>query len=319
MYLQITHETHYDYTPAVDTAQHIAMLRPRASAQQTLISHTLRVDPEPHTFTPVVDVFGNTRVFFDLLQTHSHLTVVADSVLATLAPAMPSLQAWRSPWEAACQPFRYQAGAGYDSAVEFTFPSPLCPLTDGTDAQINPYVNYAAQSFPPGVPWLTAVCNLMQRIHRDFIFSTDSTQVNTPTHQAFAQRSGVCQDFSHIMISCLRSLGLSARYVSGYLLTHPAPGQPRLIGADASHAWVSAYLNGQWFDFCPTNARWGLGTPGEDYVSVAFGRDFSDVSPLRGIIHGGFRHELRVAVTVMPLVRLSGPSETNDQAGGAQQ
>jgi transglutaminase-like putative cysteine protease len=156
----------------------------------------------------------------------------------------------------------------------------------------------------------------MERIHTDLIYETASTEVNTPALQALEQGKGVCQDFAHIMLGCLRSLGLPARYVSGYLLTQPPPGKPRLIGADASHAWVALYVPlpvgfiapdgaptsgpGAWFDFDPTNNRCGWGSPGEDYVTLAVGRDFSDVSPMRGVIQGGAGHELDVAVTVAP-------------------
>ena len=143
----------------------------------------------------------------------------------------------------------------------------------------------------------------MTRIHQGMVYDGDSTDVNTPALIALQQGKGVCQDFAHIMVACCRAMGLPARYVSGYMLTQPAPGQPRLIGCDASHAWASVYCPGsdadagQWFDFDPTNDR----MPGEDYITLATGRDFLDVSPLRGVIRGGAQHDLRVAVTVMPL------------------
>ena len=148
--------------------------------------------------------------------------------------------------------------------------------------------------------------SLMERIHSDFTYESQSTQINTPALQALEQRKGVCQDFAHIMLACLRSMGLPARYVSGYLLTQPPPGQVKLVGSDASHAWVSVYVGdlpeGQrWVDLDPTNNRWGWYAPGVDYVTVATGRDFGDVSPLRGVIHGGASHTLRVGVTVTDL------------------
>jgi transglutaminase-like putative cysteine protease len=141
----------------------------------------------------------------------------------------------------------------------------------------------------------------MTRIHTDFEYETEATDVSTPALEALRLRQGVCQDFAHVMLACLRSLGLAARYVSGYLLTEPPPGQPRLLGADSSHAWVSVYVpgdgkRGQWLDLDPTNRR----SPGEDYVVLATGRDYSDVSPIRGVIHGGSNHQLHVAVTVLP-------------------
>ena len=152
----------------------------------------------------------------------------------------------------------------------------------------------------------------MARIHDEFTYETFSTEVNTPALEALERRTGVCQDFAHIMIGCLRAMGVPARYVSGYLLTHPPAGQPRLIGSDASHAWVAVYLpdlpgaqdgNG-WYDLDPTNNRSGWASPGEDYVTLALGRDYSDISPMRGVIHGGARHTLTVAVTVQPLQEL---------------
>jgi transglutaminase-like putative cysteine protease len=171
--------------------------------------------------------------------------------------------------------------------------------------------DFARPVFEPGEPLLACAQALMARIHTEMTYQGGSTGVNTPTLSALAQRKGVCQDFAHIMIGCLRSLGLPARYVSGYMLTHPPEGQPRLIGADASHAWVQVYCpatpgeseeppNGLWVDFDPTNNRCGWGRPGEDYVTLALGRDFGDVSPLRGVIQGGGSHQLTVAVTVAP-------------------
>jgi len=151
---------------------------------------------------------------------------------------------------------------------------------------------------------------LMERIYRDFAYESLSTEISTPALDVLQERRGVCQDFAHVLLACLRSLGLAARYVSGYLLTEPPPGQPRLTGADASHAWVSVYLpdlggarglpHGGWLDLDPTNNRAGLGTPGSDYVRLAVGRDFADVSPLRGVLQGGANHTLTVRVTVAP-------------------
>jgi transglutaminase-like putative cysteine protease len=170
------------------------------------------------------------------------------------------------------------------------------------------FAHYAQASFADGRPLLEAARELTQRIHQDFEYETSATDVNTPALEALALRKGVCQDLAHVMLGCLRSLGLPARYVSGYLLTEPPPGQPRLVGTDASHAWVSVYLPredgpGVWVDLDPTNDR----AAGEDYVTLAIGRDFSDVSPMRGVIHGGANHSLRVAVTVTPAEGASVP------------
>lgn len=158
------------------------------------------------------------------------------------------------------------------------------------------------------MPLLLAAQNLMARLHADLSYETQSTEVSTPAVDALAQRKGVCQDFAHIMIACWRAMGLPARYVSGYLLTTPPPGQPRLVGSDASHAWVSIYVpdmpeGARWCDFDPTNNR----LPGDDYVTLATGRDFADVSPIRGVIHGGAQHTLEVRVTVEPVVSATVP------------
>ena len=162
--------------------------------------------------------------------------------------------------------------------------------------------------------------DLMSRIHAEFVYESQSTHVNTPALEALAQRKGVCQDFAHIMLACLRAMGLAARYVSGYLLTEPPPGQPRLTGSDASHAWVSVYIpdlpeDSPWCDFDPTNDRWGWGSPGEDYVTLAIGRDYADVSPIRGVIHGGAHHTLTVGVTVQP-VESGMQTQTQSQGDG---
>ncbi len=291
MLLHVVHETRYDYAPAVKTAQHMAHLRPADGNGQQLLSHELRISPAPAQRGEAVDVYGNTRSFFGLQSAHESLTVVAESTLAT-SPARPADSSM--PWETARERMRYHRDAQYDPAAEFIFPSPYVPRHAD-------FVAYARPSFSPGRPLLEAAWDLTARIHEDFAYQPAVTDANTPALEALALRKGVCQDFAHVMLACLRSLGLPARYVSGYLLTQPPPGKARLVGSDASHAWVSVYLPGeegagQWADLDPTNNR----APGEDYVTLARGRDYSDVSPMRGVIHGGARHRLRVAVTVAP-------------------
>ena len=295
MQLRITHETRYDYVPAVEIAQHMSHLQPPTHARQSLLSHSLYVTPEPAEQTRTQDIYGNTRCFFSLQTSHSQLQVVARSVVSTSTLPLPET---RLTWEQVRERFRYASGNVYDAAAEFVFASPYVPRHAD-------FAVYARPSFVPGVPLLLAARNLMQRIHTDFTYESQSTQINTPALEALAQRKGVCQDFSHIMIACLRAMGLPARYVSGYLLTKPPPGQVKLVGSDASHAWVSVYLpdlpaDAAWCDFDPTNNRDGWGTPGEDYVTLAIGRDYADVSPIRGVIHGGANHTLYVGVTVEP-------------------
>jgi transglutaminase-like putative cysteine protease len=293
MLLQVTHDTHYSYQPAVETAQHVAYMQPSNHTGQILLDHQLIVTPQAAPMRTAFDVYGNARCFFSLQTPHEVLRVVALSMVSTLpSPPVEST----APWEKVREQFRYQVGGSYDAAAEFVFASPYAPRQMEFGA-------YARSSFTAGDSLLNATVNLMERIHTEFTYESQSTQVNTPALQALVQRKGVCQDFSHIMIACLRTLGLPARYVSGYLLTEPAPGEIKLIGSDASHAWISVYFpdlpDGQrWVDFDPTNNRWGWYAPGTDYVTVATGRDFGDVSPLRGVIHGGASHVLTVGVTV---------------------
>ncbi len=296
MLLHITHDTHYRYSPDVEAAQHMAYLRPRDHASQQVLAFGLDVRPTPALYREQTDVFGNTRSFFTVTAAHPALQVVAQSKVRTHAPALPQSSCT---WETTRERFRYRGGQTMDTAAEFVFASPFVPCEPA-------FADYAAASFVPGAGLLAAAIDLMERMHRDFRYESRSTEITTPAREALAQRRGVCQDFAHIFIACLRSLGLPARYVSGYMLTQTLPGQPRLVGADASHAWASVYLSDlpegrRWVDLDPTNQRWGWGAPGEDYVTVAHGRDFGDVSPLRGVIQGGGRHTLTVGVTVVTL------------------
>lgn len=296
MKLQVTHETRYTYDPAVETAQHMAYLQPINTRHQHLLTHQLDIQPAPSQRGTTVDVFGNTRCFFSLQCPHTTLEVVAYSEVTTVSRPLPDSGI---SWEQTRELFQYRAGGPFDPAVEFVFASPFCPR----DSE---FAEYARPSFAPGVGVLAAAQDLMQRIYSDFTYESQSTEINTPAVQALAQRKGVCQDFAHIMIACLRAMGIPARYVSGYLLTQPAPGTVKLKGSDASHAWCAVYVpdlppNERWCDLDPTNNRAGWHSPGHDYVTLAIGRDFADVSPVRGVIHGGARHTLFVGVTVEPL------------------
>jgi len=300
MLLHVLHETAYDYVPTVRTAQHMAHLKPANTGRQRLLNHRLTVDPAPARQTESVDVYGNTRSFFSLQSSHDALRVLSKSLVSTAACEEPQDSL---PWQEVAERMRYHRRARYDPASEFVFASPYVPRDDA-------FAGYAQTSFPEDRPLLEGARELMQRIHQDFEYETSATDVNTPALEALALRKGVCQDLAHVMLGCLRSLGLPARYVSGYLLTEPPPGQPRLVGTDASHAWVALYLPapdgpGVWVDLDPTNAR----TAGEDYVTLAIGRDYSDVSPMRGVIHGGANHSLHVAVTVTPAEAASIPEE----------
>lgn len=298
MLLHVIHETRYAYSPAVETAQHLAHLKPRTTPTQRLVSHALTVSPEPAQRSESPDVYGNARAFFALGSTHDELVVTAESVVETSTPLLSPAAARELPWEEVRERFRYTKNARFDAAAEFVFPSHYVPRHDD-------FAAYARPSFAPGRPVFDAAMDLALRMHADFRYDSGSTDISTPAIEALAQRHGVCQDFAHIMIACFRTLGLPARYISGYLLTQPPPGRPRLLGADASHAWVAVYIPGadgpgDWAEFDPTNGR----QPGEDYVALAIGRDYSDVSPMRGVLHGGARHTLDVRVTVQPLEEL---------------
>jgi transglutaminase-like putative cysteine protease len=302
MLLQVSHETRYEYSAPVENAQHVAHLKPLERPGQTLLSHRLRINPEPANVRTAHDVYGNSRTYFSLYSSHERLVVLAESVVRTSAGAHPDLNRTIA-WEKLRQHCQYQAGAPWDAAIEFAFGSSWAPRSEA-------FVHFAQPSFSPGRPIGEAAWDLMRRIHRQMRYESLSTDVSTPALQALKQGKGVCQDFAHILVACCRSLGLPARYVSGYVLTMPPPGQSRLIGCDASHAWAQVYCPpasaggqvdaqapGFWLDLDPTNDR----LAGPDYVSVAIGRDFLDVSPLRGVIQGGSNHRLSVAVTVAPL------------------
>lgn len=312
MLLHLVHETHYAYSPTVESAHHVLHLKPASHAGQQLLSHQLTISPQPAQMHELPDVYGNTRIFFSLHTPHDELTVVAESVLSTLAAPAASQVLNGLAWERVREQFRYQAGGAYNSACEFVFASPYVPRDEA-------FAEFARPSFTPGRSLPEAAQDLMERIHAGMVYDSDSTEVGTPALEALQLGKGVCQDFAHIMVACCRAMGVPARYVSGYLLTSPAPDQPRLIGSDASHAWASVYCPveneaggltlaegqspGIWLDFDPTNNR----APGEDYVTLATGRDFLDVSPMRGVIRGGARHVLNVAVTMTPLTKFPEP------------
>lgn len=296
--LSVEHETRYDYTSPVEQAHHLAHLRPFDDGAQKVELFDCLIKPTPAHQTTERDVFGNHRTSFSITSPHECLRVVVRSRIRQLprpVEAGPGV-----PWEAVRQHLGYRVGEPFEPASEFAFASPYIPL----HAELR---DYALESFTPGRGIAEASVELMQRIHRDFEYEPAATEVSTPALDAFVQRQGVCQDFAHVMIGCLRSIGLAARYISGYLLTHPAPGQPRLIGADASHAWVGVYcpavdpgflpVAGPWLELDPTNDCLAQ----TDHVRLAIGRDYGDVTPLRGVIRGGGRHTILVRVTTAPV------------------
>jgi transglutaminase-like putative cysteine protease len=300
MRLAITHDTRYRYSPSVQTAQHVAHLQAADTPCQTVLRHRMEISPEA-SVQHSIDAFLNHRAYWALTHPHEGLSVRAYTEVETRAIAPIAPASAQQSWDAVREHFRYRGGQAGDVHAGLVFGSHHAPVH-------TTFADYAQSSFTPGRPLLQAAQALTARMHRDFHYETASTDINTPALEALQNKRGVCQDFAHILVACLRSLGLPARYVSGYLLTQPPPGQPRLVGSDASHAWASVYLPELashacqgWFDLDPTNDRCGLASPGEDYVRLAVGRDFADVSPLRGVLQGGGSHTLEVAVTVAPL------------------
>ena len=289
----VLHDTHYRYTESVSLSQQLAHLWPRQCPWQRCVDQQLVIEPVPCQRHDGVDVFGNplTRLVFE--RPHQALSVKARLEVEVLPRAPLTLEA-SVPWEQVVAQLRYSGQpleAGQLDAARFRFESPYVRIK-------RLFAQYAEDCFSPQRPLLAGCEALMQKIHGEFQFDAHATQVATPLVQVFERRRGVCQDFAHLMLACLRSLGLSARYVSGYLLTQPPPGQPRLIGADASHAWVSVYCPRYgWVDFDPTNNI----RPALEHITLGWGRDFSDVSPLRGVILGGGNHDPDVQVTVLPL------------------
>jgi transglutaminase-like putative cysteine protease len=291
MMLEVVHETRYAYGARVDLAQHLAHLRPRTLPQQRVEAVELAIEPPPQHWTRGIDVFGNGRDGFALYAPHEALSVTARSRVALQAVASVDGRADAgAAWDEVAARCRYRAGAPFEAASEFVFESPFVP-------ELAALRDYGAPSFAPGRSLPQAAHELMQRIRADFTYDGNATEVHTPLAQVFAARRGGCQDFAHLMIGVLRAQGVPARYVSGYLLTQPPPGRPRLVGADASHAWASAWCPPSgWIDFDPTNAL--LPGAGQTHVTLAWGRDYGDVMPLRGVIRGGGEHSLTVAVTV---------------------
>ncbi|MFI1914659.1 transglutaminase N-terminal domain-containing protein [Nocardia sp. NPDC020380] len=284
---RVLHRTIYVYSDTVTSSYGRAFLTPREFPGQRLLSHEVHVDPVPSDRSVGTDVYGNTTLYFHVTSEHRRLEVTGESVVEVAAPAVPGAA---TPWEQA----RPYSGNG-PLAVEFTL--------DLNPPEIIPEVAaYAAESFPPGRPLPEAVTELTSRIYTDFTYKSGSTTVSTSVADVFAARKGVCQDFARLAIACLRSQGLAARYVSGYLATDPPPGKPRIVGADATHAWAAVWLPtggpGRWLGFDPTNDQFA----NERYVTLAWGRDYADVPPLRGIIYTDAKEStITVSVDVAPV------------------
>jgi transglutaminase-like putative cysteine protease len=289
MTYRIVHKTKYKYKTPVSVGNHIAYLTPRTSPHHTCRSHELLITPTPAGIDDRIDYFGNSVTFFTIRERHYELKIEARSEVVIDDPAM----AWpeRSPaWEEVVRALPGDLSPEGLYAYQFVFESPR--------VRPNPeFARYASESFSPGRRLADALLDLTGRIHKDFRFDSKATNVRTTPEEVLRLKRGVCQDFAHLQVACLRSLGLPARYVSGYLRTYPPPGQARLAGADASHAWVSAYCPGiGWLDVDPTNNM----VPSQSHVTLSWGRDYGDVSPVRGVILGGRDHKVEVGVDMEP-------------------
>ena len=292
----ITHETRYEYAAAVSLSQQHLHLSPGSNQFQRCDSHRIDIVPAPSETVFANDYFGNRTQYVAIAHSHDSLVITAQSTVSLRSRPTIELLNQSIPWEQARDQFALITDrSGKPEGLEplkYLFESPHVQLSDDLAA-------YAMQSFAPNALVLSAAYDLMQRIYNEFTFDAEATDISTPLATLMKIKRGVCQDFAHLMIGCLRSIGLSCRYVSGYILTHPAPGKPRLVGADASHAWVSVYCPSiGWVDFDPTNRC----MVNLEHVTLGWGRDFSDVSLSRGVMRGSGEQELKVSVTMMPVI-----------------
>ena len=293
MRYHLVHSTDYQYASSVQTARHLLHLIPRTCSWQQVEHQRLLIDPLPTFQEAGFDVFGNHLTRIELVLAHQHLHVSSDVVLRVEARPWQGVVTSET-WDSVRESLRYQAkpvSSEFNEAQRMQFESPGVRVKRELE-------DYARSSFLPGRALFEATSDLMRRIFTEFRYDPGATEVGTSVLEVLEKKHGVCQDFAHLMIACLRSLGLAARYVSGYLLTHPPAGQPRMQGADASHAWVAVFFPSMgWIEFDPTNNC----LSDERHLVLGWGRDFGDVSPIRGLIQGGGDHTLKVGVTVTPL------------------
>jgi transglutaminase-like putative cysteine protease len=298
----ISHTTTYDYLGDVSVSHHLLRLAPRDYPRQSCLSHELTILPVPATTSVRRDYFGNLTYFIGLEAPHKQLAITSHSRVA-LGPVFIPEPTETPAWEIVRARCRDDHSGHALEAHEFTYPSPLVPAPED-------FSEYAQPSFVRHRPVLDTVADLTRRIAEDFTFDPTATTVTTPVADVLRQRRGVCQDLAHVQIACLRAYGLPARYISGYLETNPPPGQPKLRGVDASHAWASFFCPGLgWVDVDPTNNCF----PSLRHITLGWGRDYSDVCPIRGVLMGGESQTLRVAVDVNAV----GPVEAD--AGALQE
>lgn len=289
MKYNITHSTKYSYSEPASVCKNKVHLAPRTLEHQAVHDFRLVIGPEPNSMSTTTDYFGNRVDYFSISKPHRGLSVTATSEIEVLErPSMGASLAW----EHVAQDLVSNRSDTSLSAYHYVFPSELSPVSPH-------YADYASKSLIPGRPIIEACLDLTRRIFEEFEYDPRATTVSTPVAEVFEKRAGVCQDFAHMQIACLRSVGLAARYVSGYLRTVPPPGKTRLVGADASHAWISVYCgetNG-WVEFDPTNNM----IPGTDYITLSWGQDYSDVCPIQGVFVGGGQNTMQVSVDVQPM------------------
>ena len=294
---RVRHETTYKYGGNVVHSRQLLHLTPRPVPWQTCLSHGIHLEPMPASRRDESDAFGNTVTRLEFDRPHDRLEVVANMEIEV--KPRPRLDAASTEgWERVRDDLSYTSrplAPRKLEALRYRMQSPFVRVKHA-------FQRYAQESFPAGRPILAAADDLMARIHADFTYAPGETSISTPLMRFLETRRGVCQDYAHLMIACLRSNGLAARYVSGYLRTMRADGKARLVGADASHAWLAVYCPPYgWVELDPTNGiRAGL-----DHVALAWGRDFGDVSPLKGVIVGGGKHQPSVRVTVEPVSSVS--------------
>ena len=286
---RIEHRTTYTYDGDVTGSYGQFHLRPRDLDWQTCLSHEIRVEPGAAELHRHLDLYGNTKSYFHVVQPHTELVITAVSLVEVGRRELDP-EALATPWERA-RPLERDDVEDAWEATDFTFPSPYVEIPPGIR-------EYAATSFVPGRPVGEAAVDLMRRVHDDFTYKSGATTTSTTVSELLGDMRGVCQDFSHFMVSALRSLGLGGRYVSGYLATRPPVGRPRLVGADASHAWVGCWVPGAgWLYLDPTNRR----VIDETHATVAFGRDYGDVPPVKGVIFSEAKKStLKVSVDMAP-------------------
>jgi len=287
----IRHKTTFTYEEVVSVSHHVLHLAPRRHVRQRSLEAAMLIDPAPAVDSEGKDYFGNSVYYLTVQEPHERLVVDARSRVEVLPMPAPLDLAASTSWESVAEMLGGVSDEALLNSYQFAFDSPYSVADDEVH-------DFARQSFVPGRPILEAAMDLTTRIYEEFEYRGGVSDVSTPVRDVFRMRKGVCQDFAHLELACLRSLGLAARYVSGYLLTHPPEGKAKLVGSDASHAWISVWSPADgWVDFDPTNNV----IPNVEHITVGWGRDYGDVSPINGFIVGGGAHQVAVAVDVNPV------------------